>query len=538
MTRADRSPAGGRIARRVAAGAALGVLALAAAPTGGGMPLPGGTPVPGITAASAQSSGIGSDGRKQLDTTVAYLQRAQNEDGGFPRLRAGASSHVATSVWVGLAVASAGINPRRQTLKGGRTLWAYLDRHAGELRRTGDISRAVQVAVAAGEDPQTVGGEDLVAKVLARQAADGSFADRGGGGASVEATAWALLALARSPTSEAVKAARDKGRDWLISVRQKGESWGATPGGTPTTTATALVVQALAVSKADDLYLDTAVAWIGDRQHNSSGGFADRRGGSPDLLATVFALQAIRAAAGNPLNYASGGRNPLQYVQAQQRSSGAVGSSSIMRTAQATPGLAYRTFPLKPVKDGKATNGEPADSKGPANDDGGDGDVNSGGGNSSGADNFSQPTGGGGQTAGGTADGDTDATGGPQGTGGETRTGLSASNGDSDRGQSDDATTDDETSGAGDEPQTSTTPDPSGAPTGDGNVSGTVVGQSEAASGDPNANGGAAPSLAAAGGQRDTGGATAGLGGAALALGLLGVALEARRPRGGRGPLA
>ncbi|MCK9249737.1 MAG: hypothetical protein M0P31_12295 [Solirubrobacteraceae bacterium] len=535
MPRADRSLAGGRIVRRVAVGTAVGTLALAAAPVLGGGAL--GVPTPGITAAAAQSSGIGGEGRKQLDTTIAYLQRAQNEDGGFPRLRAGADSHVATSVWVGLAVASAGINPRRRTLKGGKTLWAFLDRRASELNRTGDVARAVQVAVAAGEDPRQVAGQDLVARILARQAADGSFVDRDGGDASVEATAWALLALARSPGSAQVESARERGRDWLIAVRQKGEAWGATAAGAPTTTATALVVQALAVTKADKLYLDTAAAWIGDRQQRTSGGFADRRGGSADLLATVFALQAIRAAGGNPLNYAAGGRNPLQYVQGQQRSSGAVGSSSILRTAQATPGLAYRTFPLQTVKDGKPTNGEPADSKGPANDDGGDGKVNSGGGNSDGADNFSSPTGGGGRTAGGAADGDSDADGGPQGTGGETRTDMSASNGDSDRGQSDDATTDDETSGAGSEKQTSTTPDPSGAPTGAGNVRGTVVGQSEAASGDPDSDGGAAPSLAAAGGQRDTSGATAGLGGAALALGLLGAALEARRPRTGRGPL-
>src|ERR1700722_5913822 len=109
--------AGARIARSAGSLCALALLAL--------MPASG---------ASAKPSS--ETNQHRLDTTVAYLQKAQNLDGGFGG-SAGAASEADPSAWVALALAAAGVNAQDQLDEGvERSLYAYLVEHAHEASVT------------------------------------------------------------------------------------------------------------------------------------------------------------------------------------------------------------------------------------------------------------------------------------------------------------------------------------------------------------------------------------------------------------------
>ena len=63
----------------------------------------------------------------RLDSTVRFLQEAQNADGGFGGGRAEPSQSI--SAWVALALAAAGINPRDQAQPGGTDAFSFLVTH-------------------------------------------------------------------------------------------------------------------------------------------------------------------------------------------------------------------------------------------------------------------------------------------------------------------------------------------------------------------------------------------------------------------------
>ncbi|WP_320670849.1 hypothetical protein [Patulibacter defluvii] len=498
MTSVDPPPARGPWPRWLLAATCTAALAGVAAP-------------PLLAPAAQGRAAIGSEGKKTLGRTIGYLQAAQNRDGGFPRGRRGAS-HPGTSVWVALAVAAAGINPQDQTVRGGTRLWAYLERRARDFDGSDDLARLALAAVAAGVSPQAVGGRDLIAALRERQAADGSLPSRAGGGASIEATAWAVLAFARSDAREAAT----RGAAWLAGQEGADDGWGLTPGASSEAPVTGLVLQALGVSDraAHRTRIDAGVSFLRGLQ-SRNGAIRFSAVGASDPVSTAFAIQGALAAGQDPLTWSDGGRSPLDYLAGRQRDDGSVGSPLIWRTAQATPGLAAVTFPL-----------QARSRRGPTN--GSGGDVDGGSDRGEDAEVFSRPNGGGGSTAGGSEDGDRDAGGGPRGTGGEPRSGLTASNGNADGGQSSRETRDQQTRGS-DDRGAAAPPTPAGGDggSGGGDVSGTVVGATEAASGDPTAAGGAAPSLRG----RDEGGPDAPLilGGAMVLLLVVGGALE-RRP--------
>ena len=137
----------------------------------------------------------------QLDRSVAYLQGAQNPDGGFGGVKGAASDPLFTA-WVGLGLAAAGVNPQDQRAPGGGTdMYTYLTANVpGPDADTTDVERAALVAVAATGSAHDVGGHDLAAAILARQRPDGSFPHAAGGTAGgINDTAFAILPLSAEP---------------------------------------------------------------------------------------------------------------------------------------------------------------------------------------------------------------------------------------------------------------------------------------------------------------------------------------------------
>src|ERR1700677_2352252 len=69
--------------------------------------------------------------KKRLESTVRFLQNAQNSDGRFSTGgNVGEPSNPEFSAWASVALAAAGINPQNQARPGGESAYGYLAAHA------------------------------------------------------------------------------------------------------------------------------------------------------------------------------------------------------------------------------------------------------------------------------------------------------------------------------------------------------------------------------------------------------------------------
>ena len=133
--------------------------------------------------------------------SVRYLSGAQNGDGGWggapgqSRRSCTPAGRRSGSPRPGATRATSAAPPRSTSRAAGR----------GELNDLGELSRTILVFAAAGLSPRDVGGRDLVAELLRKRKANGSFAGR------VNTTAFAALALkagGRRPRARAAAPAR------------------------------------------------------------------------------------------------------------------------------------------------------------------------------------------------------------------------------------------------------------------------------------------------------------------------------------------
>ena len=153
---------------------------------------------------SALATPNNSTNKGRLESTVRFLQNAQNQDGGFGG-NLGGESNQDFSAWVTFALAADSINPQDQaTTNGGVDAYTYLTTHVAralheELCRpvicTTSLERELLVADAAGTSPHDYGGIDLSAELLARKLADGSFPFVPGGHGEINDTIYAILSL-------------------------------------------------------------------------------------------------------------------------------------------------------------------------------------------------------------------------------------------------------------------------------------------------------------------------------------------------------
>jgi energy-coupling factor transport system substrate-specific component len=268
-----------------------------------------------------------------------YLLRAQNNDGGFGAAP-GQSSSPLYSGWSGLGLAAAARNPRDVAQRGGRSLAAYVTGGVRGMRDIGEIERTVLVLRAAGLDPRSVAGRDLVAEIEARRRRDGSISG------FVSYTAFGVLALRAVGEPAGKPTVR-----WLLGSQNADGGFGVARSSASDSDMTGAALQALAVvGRAGSPAARRAVAYLRENQ-GSDGGFGQMAGRSSNAQSTAYAVQgllAVRAAAA-PVSRALG------YLMRLQRRDGSIAYSStssqtpVWVTAQALAALRREPLPIAAV---------------------------------------------------------------------------------------------------------------------------------------------------------------------------------------------
>jgi energy-coupling factor transport system substrate-specific component len=311
---------------RAAVGALSVALAVAVA-----VPLLGPPPAAGASAVSAGAR---------------YLERAQNRDGGFGSAPGERSSDLMTG-WASLGLEAGGRNPR-DVRRGGRTPIDYVRGRARSLGDVGEVERTILVARGAGVSPRSIGGQDLLARLLDAVAPDGSIERR------VNHTAFGILAMRAASRSARSRAVR-RAAAWLASQQNTDGGFPfASRGGASDVDDTGAALQALAAGRHAPRRLVSAAVRFLRAAHNADGGLGQMPGSRSNAQSTAWAIQGLVAVRREPSRL-DGGRSPVAYLRSLQQSNGSFrysrtsAQTPVWVTAQATAALARRPFPLRPV---------------------------------------------------------------------------------------------------------------------------------------------------------------------------------------------
>jgi hypothetical protein len=296
----------------------------------------------------------------QLDRTVAYMQGAQNPDGGFGGSKGSPSDPLFTA-WVGIGLAAAGVNPQDQAVAGGTDVYTYLTGNAGALDLTTDFERAGLVAVAAGASLRDFGGRDLAGTILARQLPDGSLPHTAGGtSGGINDTAFAILMLSAEPGTGTALA---DAAAWLVTVQGDDGGWSYAPGASESTDMTGAVLQALQAAPpatgtdapARAQARRTAWSYLRGAQH-ADGGFGQTpTDGESNVASTAWVVQALWAVGEDPAAWAPAGHTPLDYLASMQQADGSIrymssqSMNDLWMTAYVAPAFAGYPLPVPAV---------------------------------------------------------------------------------------------------------------------------------------------------------------------------------------------
>lgn len=285
-------------------------------------------------------------------SSLAWVAGQQQADGSFAGFNPGATVDAV------LGIVAAGDSPQQFVSGSGQTPLDYLATQADSYSSAGASAAGKLMAgvAAAGEDPRSFGGVDLVARLLA--AYDPVTGKYGGG--STWDQAWALIGLVAAGEPVPAKAV-----EYLTSIQATGGGWGFTAGaGTADVDSTSLALQALAAAGVDrsDAAVADGFAFLRSTQQPDAGfpGFL----GTTDAGSTGLALAALAAFGENPRSPAwtvttSTGagsaltvHNAIDTLLALQSPEGGFpgfsGANDPFATYQALPGLSGRSLPLRP----------------------------------------------------------------------------------------------------------------------------------------------------------------------------------------------
>ncbi len=290
--------------------------------------------------------------RLDVSREIAYLQGAQNADGGFGAAPGQASGEL-YSGWAAMGLAAAGRNPL-SVRRDGHSVLDALRGEASSLEGAGDLERTILALHACGASvhslPGAGAGGDPVKALLAFRDRNGSFGDLS------NLTAFAVFALRAAGYSAADPLVRSAGR-WLATQQDSDGGFGfATRGAGSDVDDTAAVVQALFDSGVprSGSALVRASAFLVHAQ-NPDGGYPQQPGGQSNAQSTAWAIQGLIAAGRNPAGVThEDSRSPLGYLESLVAPDGSVrysrtGSQTpVWVTAQALTALAGKTFPIAP----------------------------------------------------------------------------------------------------------------------------------------------------------------------------------------------
>jgi energy-coupling factor transport system substrate-specific component len=258
---------------------------------------------------------------------LAYLERAQNRDGGFG-LSPGQPSSQLASAWVVIGAAAAGANPAALR-RDGHDPVAWIRGHLAQLQGPGDLERTI-VALAAARAPLGT----LVAQLEREQRRDGSVGEQS------NLTAFAILAW-RAAHANGVPAAAA----WLARQQDGDGGFSFAVRGDPSDIDdTAAVIEALTAARAAPTIVARARSFVLANE-NRDGGFPLQPGGASDAQSTAWAVQALCATG-------SSVQRPLAYLRARLTRSGAVAYAAgetitpVWVTAEALAAFALAPLPL------------------------------------------------------------------------------------------------------------------------------------------------------------------------------------------------
>jgi prenyltransferase beta subunit len=303
----------------------------------------------------------------RLESTVRFLQNAQNPDGGFGG-NFGEESNQDFSAWVTFALAADSINPRDQATVGGVDAYTYLTTHAAQALHqeickpiicTTSLERELLVAGATGTSPHDYGGIDLVGELLARELPDGSFPFVPGGHGEINDTIYAILSLSLV-AEPAAQNAVGHATEWLVTQQNPDGSWSPqnskTEAGEVDMTGAALEALNTPGQPAPGGSQQKALEYLHKAQE-PDGGFPERPGeGESNVASTAWAVQGLWAAGENPENWVKGsGREPLDYMESLQQPDGHIRYrareelNGVWVTAYAAPAFAGQPLPIPAV---------------------------------------------------------------------------------------------------------------------------------------------------------------------------------------------
>jgi Prenyltransferase and squalene oxidase repeat len=287
------------------------------------------------------AGGIGA--ARAASTPTGYLLAAQNRDGGFGPAPGQASAQL-YSGWAALGLAAAGEDPA-QVSRNGRSLIAYLRSGVAADNDPGSLERTILAAVAAGANPRSFGGRNLVGSLESRIRHNGSVSGQ------TNLTSFAVLALRAAGVSVPADTVR-----WLLAQQDRDGGFNfATAPGASDVDDTGAVLEALAMDS-DRAARKRAVAFI-ERHQNRDGGFPATAGATSNAQSTAWAVQGLLSAGVDPASVRRGGApSPLAYLGSLIASDGHVryargnNQTPVWVTAEAEMALAGKTLPLSPVR--------------------------------------------------------------------------------------------------------------------------------------------------------------------------------------------
>ena len=283
--------------------------------------------------------------RAGLSREIAYLQGAQDADGGFGAARGQASSEV-YSAWAAIGLAAGGRDPL-SVRRDGHTVLDAIRLEASSLEGAGDLERTILALHACGVPADSLPGGNPVTRLLRLAGRDGSFSELS------NLTAFAVLALRAAGYSRhygPVAAAAA----WLARQQNRDGGFGfASRGGPSDVDDTAAVLQALAAAgELRGQEPARALAFLIHSQ-NLDGGFPEQPGGASNAQSTAWAIQGLIAAGRSPVRVTrQGSRTPTAYLQSLLTGEGSIrysrtGSQTpVWVTAQALTALGEKAFPI------------------------------------------------------------------------------------------------------------------------------------------------------------------------------------------------
>lgn len=273
---------------------------------------------------------------------VSYILANQAADGGFREPGRGDAGQDATTAWCVMALKAAGVDPR-ETRKNGRSPLDFLATQCGNWRSVTDYERTLLAVAAAGENPRSFAGVDLVAKLQSYQSPGGNIGD------AVNSNVFGILAYRAAGVAVPSGAVQ-----WQRQVQNPDGGWGNSPGAASNPDMTAASIMALRAAgvEAGDPAITSALSYLHAIQ-NQDGGFSFQPGAS-DTAATSWCVQAIVAAGQDPGGsaWSRGGNTPLSFVRSMQMPDGRFmwmsgrDMNPVWTTSYAVCALAGKPFPV------------------------------------------------------------------------------------------------------------------------------------------------------------------------------------------------